>query len=169
MEPDDEIEDITIRRADSKDMDAVCALWMDLAEDQFRMDDRFALSSDARTRWRNDYPMWIKDRTHLLLIAVTDAGAAGFMHCRRFAPGAMFIDVPEVYVEAIYVCPDYRRQGLGREFLQMAREWSTAIGAERLRFNILARNDGAIRFWESAGSDPAMIMATISLLDTSAE
>ena len=165
MEPDDEIEDITIRRADSKDMDAVCGLWMQLADDQYRLDDRFALSDDARTRWRNDYPLWIKDRTQLILIASTNTGAVGFIHCRRFAPGAMFVDVPEVYVEAIFVNPEYRRMGLGREFLQMAREWSMAIGAERLRFNILARNADAIRFWESEGSEPAMIMATITLVD----
>ncbi len=158
-----DIEDITIRRADSKDTTLVCDLWTALASDQFQMDSRFALSDDARERWLNDYPLWIKDRTHLLLLAVTESGPVGFIHCRRFAPGAMFVEVPEVYVEALYVRPEYRRKGLGQEFVQMAREWSLALGVERLRFNVLARNESALRFWESEGSDPAMIMATITL------
>ena len=163
MDIDADIEDITIRRADLKDIDFVCDLWSALAEDQFRMDSRFALSTDAKERWRNDYPMWVRDRTHLLLLAVTDSGPSGFIHCRRFAPGAMFVEVPEVYIEALYVREEYRRKGLGSEFVQMAREWSTAIGVDRLRFNVLARNKDAIRFWESEGSDSAMLMATIDL------
>lgn len=162
---EDDIEDITIRRADSKDIDSICSLWAELATDQYRMDSRFALAADARTRWRNDFPLWVKDRTHLLLLAATPSGPAGFVHCRRFAPGAMFVEVPEVYVEAVYVRPEYRRRGLGSEFIQMVKEWSGALGVERLRFNVLARNKEAMEFWASEGSDPAMVMATIKLND----
>lgn len=165
MNIETDIEDITIRRAYSKDIDLICDLWSTLAEDQFQMDARFALSADARTRWRNDFPMWIRDRSHLILLAITGEGPAGFIHCRRFAPGAMFVEVPEVYIEALYVLPDYRRKGLGSEFVQMAREWSGALGVKRMRFNVLARNESAIRFWSNEGSDSAMIMATIDLDD----
>ncbi|NNE35676.1 MAG: GNAT family N-acetyltransferase [Rhodothermales bacterium] len=163
MKNDEELEDITIRRADSKDMDTVCELWASLANDQFSMDERFALSSDALTRWRNDYPMWVKDRSHLMLLANTPTAPVGFIHCRRYAPSAMFIDVSEVYVEALFVRESYRRRGLGHEFVEMAREWSIAIGAERMRFNVLARNTDGRSFWAREGADSAMVMATIDL------
>lgn len=163
MDVSDDIEDITIRRADSKDIESIFDLWVSLAEDQYRMDTRFALSIDAKERWRNDYPHWVKDRTHLLLLAATPAGPVGFIHARRFAPGAMFVEVPEVYVEAVFVQPDYRRLGVAHELLEMVREWSVALGVERIRFNVLARNEAAIRFWQREGSDSAMIMATIDI------
>ncbi len=61
---------------------------------------------------------------------------------------------PGLYVEDIYVKPEFRQNGLGRAvFRRLARE-AGEKGCARLEFAVLDWNEPALKFYESLGASP---------------
>ncbi len=54
-------------------------------------------------------------------------------------------------IEDLVIHPDFRRQGLGEQFLALAEEWSCRQGAVRMRLNCDETNLPALAFYEKTG------------------
>ena len=65
-----------------------------------------------------------------------------------------FTGRPGLYVEDIFVMPDYRGQGIGRAvFRELARR-AIAAGCERMEWWVLNSNTPAIAFYRSLNAQP---------------
>jgi GNAT superfamily N-acetyltransferase len=63
----------------------------------------------------------------------------------------------------VYVCPNYRRQGIGTELLKQAEAWAIAKGDPQLGLHVFCQNVVACRFYEGLGFQPQAILLAKSL------
>ena len=152
-----------IRKARAADREDVVRLWMDLLRSQATLDARYTPADDAQVRWRNDYGEWLDRESRRLFVADVEGRVCGFISAERSSPAPIFEGRSEVYVDEIFVEPDYRRRGLGRKLVGAVREWAESLGAERIRAGLLAANDEGRAFWKLVGGEPMTITIGIEL------
>ena len=58
---------------------------------------------------------------------------------------------PVVFVEAIYILPDYRHRGIGRKFIEYAEKYAKDRGITQLASDCYIDNDLSERFHKSCG------------------
>ncbi|MGB3136693.1 MAG: GNAT family N-acetyltransferase [Nodosilinea sp.] len=76
------------------------------------------------------------------------AGMALFFH--NFST---FLMKPGIYLEDLFVHPDYRRQGIGQALLVHLGKLALERGCGRLEWNVLDWNTPAIEFYQSMGAE----------------
>lgn len=84
------------------------------------------------------------DRT-VLLVAERDDGVVGFAHATWNEAAA------EGYILRIYVHPDHRKEGLGRDLLERTRAELADHGVERVNAMVLAQNGPGNAFYRRYG------------------
>lgn len=153
----------SIREAVAEDVAPVCDLWASLVDEHQAMEERFVIAEDARERWINDYPHWIEDELHCILVAEKKGRIVGFIHAQCWEEPPIYAPVPEVFIIEIYIEKSSRSEGIGAALVGGLREWSKGHLAERFRFGVLASNVQGIAFWEALGAKPISIAFTIDL------
>ncbi|MEO1672028.1 MAG: GNAT family N-acetyltransferase [Cyanobacteria bacterium J06631_2] len=63
-----------------------------------------------------------------------------------------FLTKPGLYLEDLFVLPEYRRQGIGKALLSYLGKLAIARDAGRLEWSVLDWNESAIAFYESMGA-----------------
>ncbi|WP_276301329.1 GNAT family N-acetyltransferase [Halorussus lipolyticus] len=91
----------------------------------------------------------IEDDETVFAVAVDDAGVpVGFVSARPSD------DDPAVYdLGRLYVSPERWGEGIGQQLLARAEETIADWGGERVLLGVMAENDRAVSFYESAGYD----------------
>lgn len=69
-----------------------------------------------------------------------------------FANYSTFLTKPGIYLEDIFVLPDYRSQGIGKALLIAVAKIAVARDAGRLEWSVLDWNQPAIDFYEKMGA-----------------
>jgi GNAT superfamily N-acetyltransferase len=77
------------------------------------------------------------------------AGFALFFH--NFST---FLGKPGIYLEDLYVRPEYRGRGVGRALLRYLAGLALERGCGRLEWSVLNRNEPAIGFYRRIGASP---------------
>lgn len=128
-------------------------------------DDVEAIRRVAERSWRTDYPDILTRETveeavndwyaperlvaeldearTLLFVAERDGTVVGFSHATW--------NEAEGHILRIYVHPDHRREGHGRELLERTCTALTEQGAERINAMVLSENDPGNAFYERFG------------------
>ncbi|MEM8777465.1 MAG: GNAT family N-acetyltransferase [Cyanobacteria bacterium P01_G01_bin.49] len=70
-----------------------------------------------------------------------------------FSNYSTFLTKPGLYIEDIYVLPDYRRQGIGKALLSYVAKLALERDAGRLEWSVLDWNKPAIKFYQGMGAD----------------
>lgn len=72
-----------------------------------------------------------------------------------------------LYLEDIYIEPNYRRFGIGRELFLILVEEAKKMGAKRMDWQVLDWNTPAIEFYKSLGAhlDPEWVNGRLYFLD----
>ena len=76
-------------------------------------------------------------------VAEADGSVVGFAHA--------FVDPEEVTLLRLYVRPDSRGEGVGRDLFEALVDRATEAGADRLRATALAANDPGAAFYRAMG------------------
>jgi GNAT superfamily N-acetyltransferase len=84
-----------------------------------------------------------------LLARAEDAVAGYAIYYRTFST---FVGRPGVFLEDIYVRPDFRQHGLGRALLEAVAKHCVELGGGRLEWNALHWNENALRFYRGLGA-----------------
>jgi GNAT superfamily N-acetyltransferase len=63
-----------------------------------------------------------------------------------------FLSKPGIYLEDIFVLPEYRQQGIGKALLIHVANIAVSIGAGRLEWSVLDWNQPAIDFYQNMGA-----------------
>ena len=77
------------------------------------------------------------------------AGFAVFFHNY-----STFLDRPGIYLEDVFVKPEFRGKGIGRALLAYIARLAMERGCQRLEWSVLNWNETAIQFYKSLGATP---------------
>jgi len=84
------------------------------------------------------------------LLARAEEAVAGYaIYYRTFST---FVGRPGVFLEDIYVRPEFRQRGLGRALLEAVASHCLELGGGRLEWNALHWNENALRFYRGLGA-----------------
>jgi GNAT superfamily N-acetyltransferase len=87
------------------------------------------------------------------IVAEVDGKVAGF--ALYFYNFSTFLMKPGIYLEDLFVLPEYRRQGIATELLKYLAAHALNKGCGRLEWSVLDWNESAITFYKRMG---AMLM-----------
>lgn len=87
-----------------------------------------------------------------VVLALQDDEPAGF--ALWFRSYSTFLARPGIYLEDLFVLPEFRGRGLGRRLLAHLARTASERGYGRLEWAVLDWNTDAIRFYESLGAVP---------------
>lgn len=86
------------------------------------------------------------------LVAEWDGTVQGFaLYFRSFST---FLGRPGIYLEDLFVAPDFRGRGIGRALLKALARLVVERGYGRLEWAVLDWNEPAIDFYERIGAEP---------------
>ncbi|NEQ44110.1 MAG: GNAT family N-acetyltransferase [Leptolyngbya sp. SIOISBB] len=85
------------------------------------------------------------------LLAQVDDESVGF--ALFFHNYSTFLMQPGIYLEDLFVLPDYRGQGIGKALLRSVGQLAVERGCGRLEWNVLDWNSPAIAFYERMGAE----------------
>jgi GNAT superfamily N-acetyltransferase len=135
---------LKIRPAQAKDVDAIFELILGLAAYE-QLTDRVTGSTELL-------------RSHLFgerpyaeaIVAELDDRTIGF--ALFFHTYSTFLTQPGLYLEDVFVAPEYRRQGVGKALMTSVIKIARDRGCGRLEWSVLDWNQSAIEFYQSLGA-----------------
>ena len=96
---------------------------------------------------------WLFDRKKAeVIFALAEGKEVGF--ALFFHNFSTFLGRAGLYLEDLYVCPEYRGQGYGKALLQQLVAIAVERGCGRLEWWCLDRNRPSIDFYRSLGAEP---------------
>jgi GNAT superfamily N-acetyltransferase len=93
-----------------------------------------------------------EERAAEVLLALEDDQPAGF--ALWFRSYSTFLARPGIYLEDLFVFPEFRGRGLGRRLLEALARTAVERRYGRLEWSVLDWNEDAIQFYESLGAAP---------------
>jgi GNAT superfamily N-acetyltransferase len=84
------------------------------------------------------------------ILAECEGQAVGF--ALFFYNYSTFLTQPGIYLEDLFVLPDYRRRGIGKIILTYLAQLAVDRGCGRLEWSVLDWNEPAIAFYQSMGA-----------------
>ena len=137
------MENIIIREAQRADIPLILDFIKKLAEYEKMLDQVVADSGILET--------WLFDKSIARVIFVMDGdkevGFALFFH--NFST---FLGRAGIYLEDLYVLPEYRGRGFGKALLKRLAKIAVDMGCGRLEWSCLDWNTPSIEFYRSLGS-----------------
>jgi ribosomal protein S18 acetylase RimI-like enzyme len=144
---------VSIRRADPADYQAVCELLAELdALHAEHLPDVFRKTEGPAREW-DYYCGLLADDNVAVFVAEADGRVVGLAHVAIREAPAIPIFVPRRYavVDAIGVRSGFRRRGIGRRLLDAVHAWAVEKGASSVELNVHEFNQEAIAFYRAVG------------------
>ncbi|WP_405485418.1 GNAT family N-acetyltransferase [Nocardia sp. NBC_00511] len=134
-----------IRRATPADVPALVQLVRDLAEYEQALDECLLTTAQLETA------LFGPDRALYAHVAETDHGVVG---CAIwFLNFSTWKGVHGIFLEDLYVQPEARGRGLGRDLLATLAREAVERGYARVDWSVLTWNKPSIDFYESIGAE----------------
>ncbi|MDZ7836212.1 MAG: aminoglycoside 6'-N-acetyltransferase [Alkalibacterium sp.] len=93
-----------------------------------------------------------RDSTCELFVCEESGDILGFAHVQlRYDYVEGTVTSPVGYLEGIYVRKTFRKQGIGRQLVEVCEDWSRFMNATEFASDVELVNDASARFHESAG------------------
>ena len=134
---------LIIRPAEPDDAETIIELIRELAEYEKEPDAVRATAEDIIQYGFGKRPMF-----HCM-ICLWDGAPAGF--ALYFYTYSTWEGKPGIFLEDIFIRPEYRRLGIGKAVVIRLAEIAVRDGCARFEWNVLDWNAPAIRFYESLG------------------
>lgn len=139
-------DNICIRPARSGDGALILTLIRELAEYE-RLFHEVVASEESIDRW-----LFGERPAAEALIAEWDGAPTGF--ALFFHNFSTFVGKPGIYLEDLYVRPQWRGKGIGGALLREVARLADQRGCGRLEWAVLDWNDTAVGFYQSLGAKP---------------
>lgn len=136
--------DFTIRQAQVDDVPQIFSLIRALAEYEALSEQMIGSQSQLRSHL-------FGSRVYAEAIVVEiEQKLIGFA---LFFPNySTFLTKPGIYLEDLFVLPEYRRQGIGKAMLSYLGKLALERDAGRLEWSVLDWNESAIAFYQNMGA-----------------
>ena len=135
------VRELTIRKAAAADFGQLVALFREFSK--FEHKERFMTNSEERM---------LREQDAFNALAAVDGegrivGYAAYFFCYFTWSGKA------LYMDDLYVCPDYRGCGLGRELTRRLIDMARAEGCHKMRWQVAEWNAPAIEFYKKLGAE----------------
>jgi GNAT superfamily N-acetyltransferase len=135
---------LKIRPAEERDIDAIFDLIQGLAAYE-KLSDRVTGNTELlRSHLFGDRPY--------AEAIVAELGDLSIGFALFFHNYSTFLTKPGLYLEDVFVRPEYRRQGVGKALLAAVAKIAVDRGCGRLEWSVLEWNQNAIEFYQSLGA-----------------
>ena len=139
------MENISFRFAEEKDVPVILQFIKELADYEKMLDD--VVADEALLR------EWIFEKKKAeVIFALADGKEAGF--ALFFHNFSTFLGRAGIYLEDLYVKPEYRGKGLGKGLLKQLAKIAVERGCGRLEWSCLDWNKPSIDFYLSLDATP---------------
>ncbi len=138
--------DHQIRFASSADVPAILGLIRELAEYE-RLLDQVVADEAALHR-----ALFGERRYVEAMVALVEGDCVGF--ALFFHNFSTFLGKPGMYLEDLYVRPNFRGRGLGKALLTQVARIAVERDCGRMEWSVLDWNEPSIRFYERLGAKP---------------
>lgn len=157
--------DTIIRRATRADMATVGTLGAMLVREHYDFDPQRFIAATSHTAegYGEFLGTQLKKRDVCVLVAERDGKVVGYTYATIEPRDWMSLRDNAGVIQDIIIDPDHRGGGVGRKLLDATLAFLQAAGAPRVVLSTAARNEGAQRFFASAGFRPTMIEMTKEL------
>ena len=142
----DESLTFTIRPARPADAEILVNLVHELAVYE-RLESQAEATADDFRRW-----LFGPQRAAEAALAEVDGKPVGF--AIWFSTFSTFRGQPGLYLEDVFVCPEYRGRGIGRALLATVARLAVDRGCGRLEWSVLDWNVPSIAFYKGHGARP---------------
>jgi GNAT superfamily N-acetyltransferase len=134
----------TINSATAKDLSHLLAMIRELAVFE-RLAHELEVTADSlRSALFGEHPV------AAALLARVDGAPAGYaVYYHTFST---FVGRPGIFLDDIYVRPEFRKRGIGRALLEAVAKIGMKIGGGRFEWIALRWNENAFRFYRSLGA-----------------
>jgi GNAT superfamily N-acetyltransferase len=139
-------EGLRIERADARDVPLILRLIKALAEYERMSDEVIATEDSLRETLFGARP------SAEVVIAYAGTEPAGF--ALFFQNYSTFLGKPGLYLEDLFVTPEYRGRGYGKALLQHLATLAIKRGCGRFEWSVLDWNEPAIGFYKKLGAQP---------------
>ena len=136
---------LTIRPATQNDLKTIVSLIQNLAQYEKLTHQVTGKPEDLEKHLFGDRPY------AEALLAEWSGEAVGF--ALFFYNYSTFLMKPGLYLEDLFVKPNYRRRGIGKGLMLTLAQEAVARGCGRFEWSVLDWNEPAIRFYNSLGAD----------------
>lgn len=136
---------VTLRSVTPADVEAVFALILALADYEKLSHQVTGTADELRSH------LFGERRYADAIVAEVDGTIVGF--ALFFYNYSTFLTKPGIYLEDLFVLPDYRRYGIGTALLTHLAKIAIAQGCGRLEWSVLDWNAPAIAFYQRMGAD----------------
>lgn len=137
---------IDIREAQASDAALIHAFIVELAIYEKAEHEVVASAADIRSS------LFAPDSPARALICTVDGEPAGF--AVYFLSYSTWLGRKGMYLEDLYVSPQHRRSGAGKQLLRHLARLAVDSGCGRLEWSVLDWNEPAIAFYQSLGAKP---------------
>jgi ribosomal protein S18 acetylase RimI-like enzyme len=141
----------TIVPAQLEDCDIVIALFGALHRYNSSLDAHFALSDEWETLLRQDFCATYQQPDKQWLLVKDGETAVGLLIAAIHTDSPMFRHRQWVEVEALYVAPTHRGQGVAHKLLDHAYMWAASKGLRRVQLYVTATNERAQAVYTEQG------------------
>lgn len=135
---------VKIRSAEEKDIPAIFQLIQALAEYE-KLSHQVTGSAEQLRQHLFGAPVYA-----YALVAEWDGKVVGLG--LYFYNYSTFLTQPGIYLEDLFVLPEYRRRGIGKALLQHLAQNAIAQGLKRFEWSVLDWNEPAIAFYQNMGA-----------------
>jgi GNAT superfamily N-acetyltransferase len=136
--------EIRLRLAEKQDVPTILAFIQGLAEYEKLADQVVATEESLTTS------LFGEQRFAEVIIAEYKTQAAGF--ALFFHNYSTFLAKPGIYLEDLFVLPEYRGKGLGKALLSYLAKLAVSRNCGRLEWSVLDWNQSAIDFYQAQGA-----------------
>lgn len=134
-----------VRAATEDDLDEICAMVHELAEFEQAPDEVALDPEDLRRHVFGPDPV-----AHVFIAYVEDDPARAAGMAVWYRTYSTWVGRPGVWLEDLFVRPEYRRLGLARQLLDALADRTEG----RVEWSVLDWNEGAIAFYDGLGAAP---------------
>ena len=140
------IDKLIIRGANPEDIPVILKLTYELAEYE-KLSDSIKLSEEMLNKY-----LFGKRKFAEVLMAEIDGKTVG--HALYFYNYSTFAGKPGIYLEDLYVRPEYRGLGIGKSLLKQIISIAKEENCGRVEWSVLDWNEPAIKFYNKLGAVP---------------
>jgi GNAT superfamily N-acetyltransferase len=136
----------SIRNATESDVATILQLIRELAEYERLLHE--VVATEERLRENLFGPR----RCAEVLLGEVEGNVAGF--ALFFHNYSTFLGRPGIYLEDLFVRPEFRRKGIGTAFFRRLAQIAVGRGCGRFEWSVLNWNEPALKFYRSLGAVP---------------
>lgn len=138
--------EVRVRAASEADVPLILSFIEELAEYE-RLSHEVVATEEALRRWLfGEHPV--------AEVAIGEDGEEPAGFALFFPSFSTFLGRPGIYLEDLYVRPEFRGRGVGRALLVQLARLAKERGCGRLEWSVLDWNEPAIGFYRGIGASP---------------